>query len=134
MGYTVVISGRMKCALLNALVSSLPSADTGEFWLGRSLESRVSEKKDCCGGGGFFKMDFPGVGIVTADDDGDGEEVISSSSLASVLWASCGRLIAGARPFDADARDNNHSLSALIISLTTFLTPLVLSLVNLSYR
>ena len=55
------------------MVSSLPSADEGEFWLGRSFESRVSEKKDCCGGGGFFKMDFPGVGIVTADDDGDGE-------------------------------------------------------------
>ena len=51
-------------------------------WLGRSFESRPNEKKDCGGGGGFFKIDFPGVGIVTADDDGDGEEDISASSRA----------------------------------------------------
>ena len=62
------------------------SLDAG-FWFGRSFESRPSEKNDCGGGGGFFKIDFPGVGIVTADDEGDGEEDISAASRAKFLQA-----------------------------------------------
>ena len=46
------------------------------------MDSRV--RNDCWVGGGFFKIDFPGVGIVTADDEGDGEEDISISSLSKV--------------------------------------------------
>ena len=71
MGYTVVISGRMKCARLSVLDSSLPPPLGCCVCDGKSLESRAREKNDCCGGGGRFKMDFPGVGMVTADDEAD---------------------------------------------------------------
>jgi hypothetical protein len=71
----------MKCARFSVF-SSLQS-DAG-FCVGRSLESLPSEKNDCGGGGGFLRIDFPGVGIVTADDEGDGEEDISASSRAKV--------------------------------------------------
>ena len=30
----------------------------------------MREKKPCVGGGGFFRIDRPGVGIVTADEEG----------------------------------------------------------------
>ena len=46
-------------------------------------------------GGGFFRIDFPGTGIVTADDEGDGETDISISSLESATLGSSeyGRLV-----------------------------------------
>lgn len=81
MGYTVVISGKMKCALLSVLPSSLLSLATLVFCVGRNLERRP--KRVCGGGGGRFNIDFPGVGIVTADDEGDGEEDISAPSRAN---------------------------------------------------
>lgn len=34
----------------------------------------MRENSDCCAGGGRFNIDFPGVGIVTADDDGEPDE------------------------------------------------------------
>ena len=39
----------------------------GVFWVGKSRLNRV--KMDCGGGGGRLRIDFPGVGIVTADDE-----------------------------------------------------------------
>lgn len=34
----------------------------------------MREKSDCWAGGGRFNIDFPGIGIVTADDDGEHDE------------------------------------------------------------
>ena len=53
--------------------------------MGRSLESRASEKKGCCGGGGRFKIDLPGIGMVTADDDADGESIAASQTKERVV-------------------------------------------------
>lgn len=52
----------------------------GWFCVGRSLESRASEKNDCWGGGGRFKIDLPGVGIVTADDEAEGDSMAACQS------------------------------------------------------
>jgi hypothetical protein len=41
--------------------------------VGRNLEKR--EKKDCGVGGGRLRIDFPGVGIVTAEEEGAQDEV-----------------------------------------------------------
>ena len=60
------------------------TAAPGWFCVGRSLESRASEKNDCCGGGGRFKMDLPGMGIVTADDEADGESIAASQTRTDV--------------------------------------------------
>lgn len=35
----------------------------------------MRERSDCCVGGGRFRIDFPGIWMVTADDDGEREEV-----------------------------------------------------------
>ena len=53
----------------------------------------MREKKPCVGGGGFFKIDRPGVGIVTADEegvlvlgengDGDVGDVIADSDIST---------------------------------------------------
>lgn len=45
-----------------------PGVDCDWFCVGRNRVKR--EKRDCCAGGGFFSIDLPGTGIVTADDDG----------------------------------------------------------------
>lgn len=34
----------------------------------------MRENSDCWAGGGRFNIDFPGIGIVTADDDGEHDE------------------------------------------------------------
>jgi hypothetical protein len=41
--------------------------------VGRSLERRAKEveRKDCGGGGGRLRIDLPGTGIVTADEEAD---------------------------------------------------------------
>jgi hypothetical protein len=36
----------------------------------------MREKMDCGAGGGFFNIDFPGIGMVTAEDDGEHDEAI----------------------------------------------------------
>jgi hypothetical protein len=77
-GYTIAISGRMKCARLSGRDTS--SSDPCELEppdvevalpVGRNLERR--EKMDCWGGGGRLRIDFPGVGIVTADEEAEGD-------------------------------------------------------------
>jgi hypothetical protein len=35
---------------------------------------RESENRPCCTGGGFLRMLFPGMGIVTADEEGEGDD------------------------------------------------------------
>lgn len=69
----------MKCARLSGRVASscVPcevKPPDGEFALlvGRNLERR--ENNDCWGGGGRLRMDFPGVGIVTAEEEAEGDE------------------------------------------------------------
>ena len=62
----------MKWARLRALASS-PVVSCGWVWVGRNFEIR--EKKDCCAGGGRLRIDLPGVGIVTAEEEGAQEEV-----------------------------------------------------------
>lgn len=57
----------MKCALLSVLDSSSVVPLAGTFWFGRSFVKR--ENRDWGGGGGRFRIDFPGVGIVTAEED-----------------------------------------------------------------
>lgn len=55
----------------------------------------IREKRDCCGGGGRLRIDFPGMGMVTAEEDGgqdemDGEEVINIvGSCPSVTSVKC---------------------------------------------
>ena len=34
----------------------------------------IRVKSDGCGGGAFFSMDLPGIGMVTADDDGEHDD------------------------------------------------------------
>lgn len=62
-------SGRIKWARLSVLDSS-PDVELAWAWagVGRNLENR--EKKDCWVGGGRLRMERPGTGIVTADDEG----------------------------------------------------------------
>ena len=57
----------MKCALFNGFASSALAGTVGAC-VGKNLVMR--EKRDCCGGGGRFRMDFPGTGRVTADEEG----------------------------------------------------------------
>lgn len=59
----------MKWALLRGFSSSMLCG--AEFCAGRSLVIR--ENNEGCCGGGFFKIDFPGTGIITAEDEGGPE-------------------------------------------------------------
>jgi len=34
----------------------------------------MREKRPCWGGGGFLRMDLPGMGMVTADEEGDEDD------------------------------------------------------------
>jgi hypothetical protein len=84
-GYTVASWGRIKCARFSAFASpSAPFSGTGGA-AGRSLDSRASEKKDCCGGGGRLRMDFPGTGIVTAEDEA-GEVIIGEDVPLAIVY------------------------------------------------
>ena len=59
----------------------------------------MREKKPCVGGGGFFRIDRPGVGIVTADEegvlvlgengDGDVGDVIADSDISTTSSRAC---------------------------------------------
>jgi len=62
----------MKCALFKGLISSSFVAGVCAAWVGRNRVIR--EKSDGCAGGGRFRIDFPGTGIVTADEDGGHDE------------------------------------------------------------
>jgi len=73
----------MKWALFRGFSSSLVGGGA-EVWVGRNLVIR--ENNEGCWGGGFFKIDFPGTGIMTADDEGgpeaptDEEDIVMSRS------------------------------------------------------
>ena len=83
----MAIWGRIKCALLRGLSSSAGTESDEE---GRNLVKR--EKRESCCGGGLFRIDFPGTGMVTAEEEGGpelpvaiwwrGRERVTSSSLS----------------------------------------------------
>ena len=77
--------------------------------MGRSLESRASEKKGCCGGGGRFKIDLPGIGMVTADDDADGESIAASQTKERVV-----REVEGDGRVSCDCSDPRRQLVSLM--------------------
>lgn len=56
------------------------------FCVGKRRDNRDREKKDCCGGGGFFRIDFPGRGSVTADDDGELEDDGDCSAISELRY------------------------------------------------
>lgn len=66
-GYTIAISGKIKCALFKGFFSS---SGTGAVCVcvGRNLLMRENNDWGC--GGGRFRIDLPTTGIVLADDDG----------------------------------------------------------------
>jgi hypothetical protein len=68
-GYTVTSCGRMKWALLRGLVSSL---EVVEFGVGRNLVIR--ERREGCTTGGRLRIDLPGIGMVTADEEGEHDD------------------------------------------------------------
>jgi len=67
----MAICGRIKWALLSGFVSS---ALAGGDWVCVGKKREIREKSEDCGGGGRLRMDLPGIGMVTADDDGEQEE------------------------------------------------------------
>jgi hypothetical protein len=38
----------------------------------------MREKRDWAVGGGFFRIDFPGMGMVTAEEDGEPDAVMNA--------------------------------------------------------
>ena len=52
-----------------------------EDWLGSNFVNRLREKKLCGGGGGCLRMDLPGRIKVTADDDGDDDELDDATDI-----------------------------------------------------
>lgn len=50
-------------------------------WLGSNFVNLLKEKKLCGGGGGCLRMDLPGRIRVTADDDGDDEELDDATEM-----------------------------------------------------
>ena len=77
MGYTVAIWGRMKCALFKGLEFSLAS---GTVWLGVGRNLVKREKRDCGAGAGGLRIDFPGIGMVTAEEDGEHDAAMNSNN------------------------------------------------------
>jgi len=63
----------MKWARFKGFDSSMGMGCTG-FWVGRNLVKREKRDWDVCAG--FFKMGFPGIGMVTAEEDGEHDEAI----------------------------------------------------------
>ena len=45
----------------------------------------IRENKDGCWGGGRFRIDFPGVVMVIADDEGEQEELEDDDDEAAIL-------------------------------------------------
>jgi hypothetical protein len=68
----------MKWARFRGLDSSTAG---GWDWLGDGRNLVMREKMDGWAGGGFFKMDFPGIGIVTAEDDGEHDDDIGYNTI-----------------------------------------------------
>ena len=78
----MAIWGRMKWALLRGFSSSLAWGEA-DVWVGRNLVIR--ENNEGCWGGGFFNIDFPGTGSMTADDEGGPEEPTEEEDIGLVL-------------------------------------------------
>ena len=79
--------GRKKGALFKLDSSELAELVEGPdvaVCVGSSRESREREKNDCWGGGGFLRIDFPGRGRVTADDDGEVEDAGDCNAIRTV--------------------------------------------------
>lgn len=60
----------MKWALFRGLLGSSETGGVG--WVGKKPLMRL--KMPVCVGGGRLRMDFPGIGIVTAEDEGEHDE------------------------------------------------------------
>ena len=60
----------MKCALFSGLWASSETCAVG--WVGKKPLMRL--RMPVWVGGGRLRIDFPGIGIVTAEDEGEHEE------------------------------------------------------------
>jgi hypothetical protein len=83
----------MKWALFKGFASSMGVA-CGWVCVGRNLV--ILEKMDAWACGGRFRIDFPATGIVTADDDGEHDDVDEDDDAAMVigwLWSRRSKLI-----------------------------------------
>ena len=60
----------MKCALFSGLWAPSETGEVG--WVGKKPLMRL--RMPVCVGGGRLRIDFPGIGIVTAEDEGEHEE------------------------------------------------------------
>jgi hypothetical protein len=70
----MAISGRIKWALLSGFeASSALVGLCGGLGVGKNLEMR--ERREGGLGGGRLRIDFPGMRMVTAEDDGEPEEL-----------------------------------------------------------
>lgn len=49
------------------------------------MDSLARKKNDCCGGGGRLRIDLPGVGMVTADEEGDEASISAASRTLSAI-------------------------------------------------
>lgn len=78
--------GRMKWARLSGLMSS--EGDT-EGWVGRNPLMRL--RMPVWAGGGRLRMDLPGTGIVTADEDGELHD--DELAITMTIWISVIRLV-----------------------------------------
>lgn len=63
----------MKCALFSGLLASSETGAVG--CVGKKPLMRLM--MPVCVGGGRLRMDFPGIGIVTAEDEGEHEEEVA---------------------------------------------------------
>ena len=52
-----------------------------EDWFGNNFVNLLREKKLCGGGGGCLRIDLPGRSRVTADDDGDDDELDDATEI-----------------------------------------------------
>ena len=83
----MAISGRIKCALLSGFEASSALVGVGGwFGVGKNLVMRDSS--DGGVGDGRLRIDFPGIWIVTAEDDGEQEEL--EAAMGAVLSLSNG--------------------------------------------
>ena len=73
----MAICGRMKCALFNGW-SVVPCG----LSVGRKRVV-IREKRLCCGAGARLRIDFPGVGMTTAEEEGELEMEGEFMSLAT---------------------------------------------------
>jgi len=124
----VDIWGRIKCALLrgaslDSLNVPLGLLEPGGF-VGNSFDNVESEKKPRCGGGGFFRIDLPGLIIGIAEDDGEGEigDVGTDEAMSNVLCSSLWMLDLAGIEFERCLTSTTfrHEFITLIIIIISF--------------